>query len=203
MIQHEPIILASGSKIRKTLLENAGLKIDIKPANIDEDAIKTTFTQNNSQLTPADLAQLLAQTKAKYVSEQNPGILTIGADQILLHDGNIGSKPVSVDQARDQLIEMRGKTHELISTVAVTVDDAILWSCEDTVRLTMRSFSNEFIGTYLATTGNSVRETVGGYKLETLGVNLFEKIEGDYFSILGLPMLPLLGYLRQRNPGLE
>lgn len=98
---------------------------------------------------------------------------------------------------------MRGKTHELISTVAVTVDDAILWSCEDTVRLTMRSFSNEFIGTYLATTGDSVRETVGGYKLETLGVNLFEKIEGDYFSILGLPMLPLLGYLRQRNPGLE
>ena len=202
MIEHEPIILASASKIRSSLLTNAGLSIIVQPADVDEGSIKDAFSQNGSQLPPADLAQLLAQTKAISVSEQHRGVLTIGADQILVHNGSILSKPVSVPDARDQLIDMRGKTHELISAVAVACDGEVLWSCEDIVRLTMRPFSNAFLGTYLANAGDGVKDTVGGYKLEGWGVHLFEKIEGDYFSVLGLPMIALLTYLRERNPNL-
>lgn len=199
MLQCEPLILASASQIRKQLLLNAGLNFEVHPANLDEAAIKQSFLDNNSDPRPADVAQLLAQTKASVIAEQHPSKLVIGSDQILVHEGQIVSKPTSKDEALDQLIGMRGKTHDLVSAVAASIRDQIVWSYEDVAHLTMREVSNKFLGTYLADMGDTVTQTVGAYQLEGLGIHLFDKVEGDYFTVLGLPMLPLLDFLRSRN----
>lgn len=202
MLQHEKLVLGSSSQIRRQLLENAGLKFLTSPADLDEAAIKQSFLANEAEANPADVAQLLAQTKASVVSEKHPQHLVIGSDQILVHDSRIISKPESVEEARDQLLDLRGKTHELISAVAVAEEGAVVWSYEDVARLSMRAVSNAFIGTYMAEMGESVMQTVGAYKLEGSGIHLFDTIDGDYFTILGLPMLPLLNFLRSRNPDL-
>ncbi len=192
------IVLASGSAVRRQLLENAGFEIDVHAAGVDENAIRAAVQNGSESLTPADIALLLAQTKAQTVSEKMPGRLILGADQVLALQGRIFNKPANKDAARDHLIELRGKSHELISAAAVVQNGEIIWSHEQNVVLHMREFSNAFLGRYLAEMGDEVTQTVGGYKLEGLGVHLFERIEGDYFTVLGLPMLPLLSFLRSQ-----
>ncbi len=202
MLQHEELVLASASQIRKQLLEAAGLRFKTKPAGIDEAAIKEAVHAQENEIRPSDIAQLLAQTKASVVSEGYPDALVIGSDQILVAENRLVSKPATKDEALDQLIELRGKSHELISAVAVARNGEILWSFEDVARLSMRNVSTSFLGVYLAEMGEKVTDTVGAYQLEGLGVHLFEKIDGDYFTILGLPLLPLLAFLRSRNENL-
>ncbi len=202
MLGHEKLVLGSSSQIRRQLLENAGLTFLTSPADLDEAAIKQSFLANETDANPADVAQLLAQTKASVVSEKHQQHLVIGSDQILVHDGQIISKPNSTEEARHQLLDMRGKTHELISAVAVAKEGVVVWSYEDVARLSMRAVSNAFIGAYMAEVNETVTQTVGAYKLEGLGIHLFDTIDGDYFTILGLPMLPLLNFLRSRNPDL-
>ena len=196
------IILASGSQIRRHMLENAGLKISVHPADVDEDAIKSAVQNGTESLLPADVAQILAQTKTQTVSEFKPDALTIGADQVLAFEGTIYNKPKNKQEAQNQLLDLRGKNHELISAVAIAHAGEIIWSHEQSAVLTMRDFSNGFLGRYLAEMGDTVSESVGGYKLEGLGAQLFEKIDGDYFTILGLPLLPVLKFLRTRIPDL-
>ncbi|NNF76922.1 MAG: septum formation protein Maf [Rhizobiales bacterium] len=202
MLQHEKLVLASASQIRRQLLEYAGLSFQVHPADLDEAAIKQIFLTEQNEAKPSDIAQLLAQTKAVVVSELYPGHLVIGSDQILIHEDRILSKPGSTDEARNQLLDMRGKTHELVSAVAVALDGSVQWSFEDSAHLSMRKVSNAFVGNYLAGMGDEVTQSVGGYKLEGLGIHLFEKVRGNYHTILGLPMLPFLEFLRSRNPGL-
>ncbi len=192
----EPLVLASASAARAALLCGAGLDIEIKPATIDEPSIRAALGAGDRSLKPADIAMLLAHAKALDVSEKSAGRLVIGADQVLVCEGIRFDKPGTRDEARDQLIKLRGKRHELITAVVCARGGEILWSHEDVAALVMRDFSNEFLGGYLAAMGDEVLSSVGGYKLEGLGAQLFEHIEGDYFSILGLPLLALLSFLR-------
>lgn len=193
------LVLASASTVRATLLKNAGLAFDIVPADIDEAAIRSILGQGTDPMAPADIAVMLAQAKAVNVSEHHPDALVIGADQILVADGEIYTKPTSKAQARDQLVSLRGKKHSLISAVACAQNGQVDWYHEDTALLSMREFSNEFLGGYLAAVGNDALSSVGAYQLEGPGAQLFSSIDGDYFTVLGLPLITLLGYLRTQN----
>jgi len=199
MMFREEIILASASKIRAELLANAGLKVKIIPADIDENVIKAAIFDEDGDLPPVYFAEILAQSKANSVSELHGGTMVIGVDQILVCEGQIYDKPLTKDEARDQLVTLRGKTHELITAVAIARHGAGIWSHTSRAEMTMRKFSNSFLGYYLAETGEDITTSVGGYKLEGPGVQLFEKIDGDYFTILGLPLLPLLEFLRSEG----
>lgn len=195
-----PLILASKSQSRAALLNNAGLTFDTMAAEIDERAAEQPLIEAGGS--PQDIAELLAEVKAMDVSERNPGKLVIGADQTLGFGDKRFNKPVDDAAARAQLLEMAGKSHQLHSAVACVKDGETLWRYVSTATLTMREISPEEVGRYMARVGDQVRSSVGCYQLEGLGVQLFEKIEGDYFTILGLPLLPLLSYLR-RDHGLE
>ena len=187
-----PLILASQSRARQMLLANAGISFDTVPADIDERAV-----QKDSGLSaPGEIAGLLAREKACFVSSKNPGRYVIGADQTLALGSRLFSKPAGRAQAADQLRLLAGQTHELHSAVAVARDGRILFSEVSIARMTMRQLSGEEILTYLDTAGDAVTTSVGAYQLEGLGVHLFERIEGDHFTILGLPLLPLLAFLR-------
>lgn len=188
------LVLASGSKIRAELLKNAGLTIDIDPAGVDERAVEAPLLE--AGFPPEDLASVLAEAKANDVSRRRPGDLVIGADQILAFEGERRTKPEDMEAARRQLLAFSGKTHELLSAVVISKDGEAIWRQVSTARLTMRDLSPAFVGHYLAAAGDVVLSSVGAYQLEGPGVQLFEKIDGDYFTILGLPMLPLLGQLR-------
>lgn len=192
----ERIILASASKSRQTLLANAGVKFETQAANIDEGAIKQAFLDSNDGADPADLAMLLAATKAATVSQTNPTDLVIGADQLLIFENQILSKPPNMDLAHDTLLRFRGKSHVLESAVCCARAGKVVWTASDRATLHVRNFSPEFLGRYLAATGERVLESVGCYQLEGRGIQLFDKIDGDYFTILGLPLLPLLSFLR-------
>ena len=192
------VILASASQIRLKVLKNAGVSCDARPADIDETIIKQAMKRDHD-FSNTDLAALLARSKAISISQSHPAKIVIGADQILECDTKGFDKPASMSQARDDLQALRGKTHSLISAVCCALDGEIIWSLEDEAHLTMRDFSNEFLGTYLASMGDEVMHSVGGYKIEGLGLQLFEEIKGDYFTILGLPLLPLLAFLRSRE----
>lgn len=186
------LILASQSRARQVLLANAGIPFDAVPAAIDERAV-----QRDSGLSaPGEIAGLLAREKACFVSSRNPGRYVIGADQTLALGGRLFSKPAGRAQAADQLRLLAGETHELHSAVAVALDGKMLFSKVSIARMTMRPLSGEEIRTYLDTAGDAVTTSVGAYQLEGLGVHLFERIEGDHFTILGLPLLPLLAFLR-------
>jgi len=188
------LVLASGSKIRAELMKNAGLVIEIDPADVDERAVEAPLLE--AGFPPEDLASVLAEAKANDVSGRRQADLVVGADQILAFEGERRTKPDDMEAARRQLLAFSGKTHELHSAVVISQKGEAVWRQVSTARLTMRDLTPEFIGHYLAAAGHDVLSSVGAYQLEGLGVQLFEKIEGDYFTILGLPMLPLLAELR-------
>jgi len=188
------LVLASGSRIRADLMRNAGLSIEVDPADVDERAVEAPLL--GAGFPPEDLAAVLAEAKANEVSGRRQGDLVVGADQILAFDGERRTKPEDMEAARRQLLAFSGETHELHSAVAISRDGEAVWRHVSTARLTMRDLSPQFIGHYLAAAGDAVLSSVGAYQLEGLGVQLFERIDGDYFTILGLPMLPLLGELR-------
>jgi len=196
MMVREKIILASNSQSRADLLRGAGLDVRIVPAAIEEEVVKQAILKEDADILPSDFAEILAQAKSNSISENQGGVPVVGGDQVLVFEGKIFDKPKSKDEARDQLATLRGKTHELISAVSVSRHGNAEWSHTARALLTMREFSNEFLGYYLAAMADGVTDTVGGYKLEGDGAQLFEKIEGDYFTILGLPLLPLLDHLR-------
>jgi septum formation protein len=182
------LTLASKSKIRATVLTGAGLDFDVQVSGVDEDALKA-----NHKGAAEALALALAEAKAKAVQAQG---LIIGADQILECDGALYDKPRDMQEARHNLAVFRGQTHYLVGAVALVENGQTIWSHCGRVRLTMRDFSDAFLDAYLAAAGEQILSSVGCYQLEGLGAHLFSAIDGDYFSILGLPLLPLLDGLR-------
>ena len=191
----QPLVLASKSEVRGKILATAGLRFELSPASIDERAVEAKAGVTGA----AAAARLLARTKAEAVASQRPGHIVLGADQTLVLGAKRFSKPANRAAAADQLCSLRGQTHELHSALALMRDDKVLFDCIDSARLTMRDFSDRFLEDYLDMAGDAALASVGGYQLEGIGVQLFERIEGDYFTILGLPLLPLLGYLRQNK----
>ena len=188
----DPLILASQSRARQMLLANAGISFEAVPADIDERSV-----QKNSGLSaPGEIASLLAREKALFVASKNPGRYVVGADQTLALGSRLFSKPAGRAQAAEQLRLLAGDTHGLHSAVAVAHDGEIVFSDVAVARMTMRRLAGSEIETYLDQAGDAVTTSVGAYQLEGLGVHLFERIEGDHFTILGLPLLPLLAFLR-------
>jgi septum formation protein len=192
-----PIVLASGSEIRARLLRQAGLDPEIRPARVDEAAIKDALASEGAS--PRDTADTLAEFKARRIGDARPEALVIGCDQVLAVDGVVLSKPDSREDAADQLRLLSGKTHMLLSAVVIFEDQRPVWRHVGQVRLTMRTLSDPFIESYLVRNWPSVGTSVGGYKLEEEGVRLFSRIDGDYFTVLGMPMLELLTYLAVRG----
>ena len=190
-----PIILASGSAIRRQLLEAAGIAFTVVPADVDERAIQLSYDGG----APAEVARRLARLKAEAVSKANPSALVIGADQVLALGLAIFHKPAGIAEARMHLNSLRGQTHALHSAVALAENGAAVWETIDVARLTMRDFSNAFLDAYIARAGERICQCVGAYEYEGFGLQLFEQVKGDYFTILGLPMMPLLSELRARG----
>jgi septum formation protein len=188
------IILASNSQFRAGLLKNAGVTFTTDSASIDERAIEKPLLAAN--LEPADIAQVLAEAKAVDVSTRNPNALIIGCDQTLSLDDVMYHKPADMVQARQHLLKFSGKTHQLNSAIALVFNQQTIWRHVSIANMSMRELSPEYIGLYLARAGKSVLGSVGVYQIEREGVQLFERIEGDYFTIIGLPLLPLLSELR-------
>jgi septum formation protein len=191
----QPLVLASGSTVRRMLLEAAGIPVSVHPADIDERRLEAEA----ASMPATDTAALLAGAKALAVAKSFPGRLVLGADQILTLEGKRFAKPADRAAARAQLRGFAGRTHELHSAVAVVQDEATLFQHADTARLTMRSFSDGFLDRYLDAAGDTVTASVGAYQLEGPGIQLFERIEGDYFTILGLPLFPTLDFLRRHG----
>lgn len=192
-----PLILASASEIRRELLTRAGVSVEAIAARIDEDAIRRSLEAE--QATPRDIADALAEFKARKISEKHPQALVIGCDQVLDAGGVVFSKAVDRAEAAEQLRQLRGKLHKLLSAVVVYQGGEPLWRHVGQVRLTMRPFSDTYLQDYLERNWDSVRHAVGCYKLEEEGVRLFSRIEGDYFTVLGLPLIELLGFLTARG----
>ncbi|MBL8895756.1 MAG: septum formation protein Maf [Rhizobiales bacterium] len=194
-MKQQLLILASGSAIRAQLLARAGLSFSILRPPVEETVLKAEFREAS----PSSLAASLAEAKAFAVSQSHPDALVIGADQVLNFAGQSQDKPSSLADARSQLLRFRGKTHALETAVCCCRADKVLWSHAEHAGLTMRDFSDSFLDAYLESLGENALTSVGGYKLEERGIQLFSKIEGDYFGILGLPLLPLLGFLRSEG----
>jgi septum formation protein len=191
------LILASASTVRAELLRNAGLAISVEPAAIDEAELKSAFWAERR--TAADCASALAEAKAMRVARRHPGSLVIGADQLLVCDGAWFDKPDDRAAARAQLLALRGKPHDLVSAVCIVRDGKLLWHFVDRSTLAMRNFSETFLEQYLDAAGADILGSVGAYRLEGVGVQLFARVEGGHFAILGLPLLPLLDVLREHG----
>ena len=189
------LILASGSKIRATLLENAGLIFDRIPANVDERQIEEPLLSTG--VDPEMIAAKLSIAKAKEVSARNRGAYVVGADQILAFEGKRLVKPEDLNAARKQLMSFSGKSHALHSAACVVKDGEVVWEGISTAVLNVRELSEDFLDWYIERTGSEILSSVGAYQLEAEGVQLFDKIEGDYFTVLGLPLLSLLSFLRE------
>ncbi len=192
-----PIVLASSSETRLRLLRAAGLPVSTQPARLDEEAITAALMAEGAS--PRDLADTLAEMKARKIGERSPGAIVLGCDQVLEFKGHAFGKPATPEQARDQLRAMRGRTHRLLSAVVLYHEAQPQWRHIGEARLTMREFSDDWLEGYLNRNWESLRHSAGGYLLEEEGVRLFSSVEGDYFTILGLPLLPLLGYLGLRG----
>jgi septum formation protein len=191
----DPLLLASTSATRRALLESAGLAVETQAPGVDERAIEAAVEEK--ALGPADLARHLAAEKALAVSRRHPGRLVLGADQVLDRGGIVAHKPENRDVARAQLRTLAGRTHALHSAGVLAEGGVVVDSFLDTARLVMRPLSEEAIETYLDLAGSDVLKSVGVYQVEGLGIHLFERIEGDHSTILGLPLLPLLASLRR------
>jgi len=191
------IVLASASAARRAMLESAGVSLAVDVAAIDEGAVKAGLRLETAN--PARVAETLAELKAVRVSARHPGAIVIGADQMLDHGGVWFDKPRDLAEARQQLLELRHRTHRLTSAVVAIRDGSRLWHHTEPALLTMRNFSEAFLDDYLARTGDEALTTVGAYRLEGLGAQLFLKVEGDFFTVLGLPLLPLLDFLRENG----
>jgi septum formation protein len=189
----QPLVLASKSAARRALLEAAGLAVEIKPASINERAVEALAGPADA----GEVATLLAREKAKTVAAGNLDRIVVGADQTLAMGKRRFSKAADRTAAREQLRALRGNTHTLYSAVAVVRGRDVMFEHTDAAHLTMRSFSNAFLESYLDAVGDAVLASVGGYQLEGAGIQLFERVEGDHFTVLGLPLLPLLAYLRR------
>jgi len=178
------------------MLESAGLSFSVQAPRVDEEAAKASLRANG--LKPRDQADALAELKALSISRSTPDFV-IGADQMLAIEGDVLDKPKDLAEAKAHLEKLRGRTHELITAAVIAREGAIIWRHIDTPKLKMRAFSDAFLDQYLAQAGDSALHSVGAYQLEGLGAQLFERVEGDYFSVLGLPLLPLLSFLREHG----
>lgn len=192
------LVLASSSEARARALRDAGVPLaDIAPAHIDEAAIRESLQAENA--VPRDIADALAEMKGRRVSARFPGAFVLGADQVLVFEGEIFDKPRDLAEARKHLTRLRGKSHELLSAAVIVQDGAPIWRHIGAARLTMRPFSDRFLDEYLEAEGDAVLSSVGAYRIEGPGAQLFSRVAGDYFSILGLPLLEILGFLRARK----
>lgn len=193
------IILASGSAVRRHMLASAGVLFTVEPADVDEAAIRAELESAVVTVPPPAVAGVLARAKAEQVSARHPDALVIGADQVLALGTRLFEKPPTLDAARAQLSQLRGRRHALHSAVALAEGGRVVWETVGKAELTMLSFSDDFLDTYVSRAGERICASVGAYELEGLGLQLFEAIEGDYFTILGLPMLELLAELRNQG----
>ena len=195
-----PLILASTSQSRRTLLANAGLDFEIEAPGVDEAEVTRSLLAKRAS--PQEIAEELAAMKALRVSGRHGAALVIGGDSTLACQGRLFDKPPNLAEARKQLLALRGQTHELFSSVVVARAGARIWHFNERARLTMRPFNEAFLDSYLIRAGEQVLTSVGAYLLEGLGAHLFSRVDGDYFTILGLPLLPLLSFLAGHGIGL-
>jgi septum formation protein len=191
----QPLVLASGSKARQALLKAAGIPLEVQAAELDERAVEADAALTE----PGSVAALLAREKASAVEALHPGRLVLGADQVLALGEQRFAKPADRVAARAQLAALRGNTHELHSAVAIAQNGKMVFEHVSVARLTMRRFSDQFLDFYLDTVGSAATTSVGAYQLEADGIQLFERVEGDYFTVLGLPLLAVLDFLRRHG----
>lgn len=191
----DPLVLASRSSVRRALLAAAGVPTEVQPADLDE----RTLEASAGSLGPAAMAALLAREKAVSVGQRHRGRLVLGADQMLALDGRRFAKPADRTAARGQLRALCGRSHELHSAIAFAQDATVLFEHVGMARLTMRAFSDRFLDLYLDAAGSAATDSVGAYQIEGLGIQLFERVDGDYFTVLGLPIMEVLGFLRRHG----
>jgi len=192
--ERDPLVLASRSSARRALLEAAGIPLELHPADLDERAL-----ERGASLAPGAVAQFLSREKAAAVSRARPGRLVLAADQVASLGAERFSKPADRAMARAQLSMLSGRSHELHSAITFAQDETVLFEHVEVARLTMRPLSEAFLDAYLDAAGSAVTASVGAYQVEGLGIQLFERIEGDYFTVLGLPLISALDFLRRRG----
>jgi septum formation protein len=193
------LLLASASPSRRKLLEAAGVRFRIVPTNVDEATLKRDLAAEGLATSPAAVAEALAAAKARSASSVFGAALVVGADQVLALDGELFDKPGDLATARTQLERLRGRTHQLFSAAALAKEGRVVWSMVDRATMMMRDFSDPFLDSYLTEADTRLCQVVGSYEIEGRGIQLFDRVEGDHFTIVGLPLLPLLAELRARG----